>query len=318
MRGSALLPPKVTVVMPAWNAERTIKLAVESVLEQTFRDFELVVCDDASQDGTLKILSSFTDSRLCVVHNDTNLGVGAARDRAIAEARGQWLAVIDADDAWLPNRLERLVAVAGARSNVMVFDDIIDCHDSPEGLVQWRRIRGKRAFGADGKNPVRVAFQNYIRQRRLLIKPLFPAQAVSDVGLHHSVCRFGEDNEYFLRLIEEGLQLVYVPEAMYLYRITPGSMSANPQHEVMLEVYTQAKERMTLEPADLRALEDKITSVQRDILYAPFLQALKGLKWLMVLEMLRKHPVLLLEFIARLPENVAYRLHRWLHQAEGR
>jgi len=318
MEDGASLPPKVSVVMPAWNADRTIKDAVESVLRQTYRDLELVVCDDASQDGTSQILSSFTDTRLRVLRNNTNHGPGGARDRAIAVARGEWLAVIDADDAWLPDRLEKLIAAADSQTDVMVFDDIYDCHDTNEGLVQWRRIRGKRAFGGDGDKPVRVAFQDYIRLRRLLIKPLFPSRVVSDACLRHSARCFGEDNEYFLRLIEEGLQLIYVPDAMYLYRITPKSMSANPQHEVMLEVYTQAKERMTLEPADLRAMEEKINSVQRDVLYAPFLQALKGFKWLMVFEMLGKHPVLLLEFIARLPENVSYRLHRWLNQAEGR
>jgi succinoglycan biosynthesis protein ExoO len=234
-------------------------------------------------------------------------------------ARGKWLAFIDADDAWLPNRLEKMIAAAGSRNDVIVFDDIIDCHDSPEGLVQWRRMRGRRAFGADGKGSVKVAFQDYIRQRRLLIKPLFPARIVSDAGLRHSACRFGEDTEYFLRLIEQGLQLVYVPEAMYLYRITQGSLSANPRHnELMLKVLTQARERMALSPAEIRALEDKIAGVQRDMRYAPFLQALKGQKWLVVFEMLRKHPGLLLEFIARLPKNVPYRLHRWLHQAEGR
>ena len=319
MQVGTSIPPKVSVVMPAWNADRTIKYAVESVLGQTYRDLELLVCNDASHDDTSKILSSFTDDRLRVLHNNTNLGEGGARDRAIAGARGEWLAVIDADDVWLPERLEKLIAALDSQTDVMVFDDIYDCHDAPEGLVKWRRLRGRRAFGADGKGPVRVAFQDYIRQRRLLIKPLFPARAVSDMGLCHSSRRFGADTEYFLRLIVEGLQLVYVPEAMYLYRITPGSMSANPKrNELMLGVLKQAKERMPLDPSDSRALEVKIASVQRDMSYASFLQVLKGQKWPAVFAMLRKNPVLLLEFVARLSEDVPYRLHRWLHQADGR
>jgi len=166
---------------------------------------------------------------------------------------------------------------------------------------------------------VRVTFQDYIRQRRLLIKPLFPARLVSNAGIRHSARRFGADTEYFLRLIEEGLQLVYVPQAMYLYRITPGSMSANPQrNELMLGVLKQAKKRMALESEGLQALKNKIASVQRDMRYAPFLQALQEQRWSVVFEMLRKHPALLLKFIARLSEDVPYRMHRWLHQAEGR
>jgi len=311
--------PYVSIIMPAWNTARTLPVAIKSVLSQTFTDFELVICDDASQDETLQVLASFSDTRLRVVRNDVNLGEGGARDRAIDEARGQWIAVLDADDAWVPDRLERLITVAKSQRNVMVFDDILECHDTPTGLVPWRRVRGDQAFGAVRREPVNVAFSDYIRQRRLLIKPLFPARAVRETCLRHSARRFGADTEFFLHLIEQGLRLVYVPSAMYLYRITPGSMSANPRRdELMMEILEQAGARMSLTPVDQNALEEKIASVRRGIDYAPFLRSLKNRHWLVALALLRKHPRYMLEFVARLQEDIPYRFHRWFHRARGR
>ena len=312
--------PAVSVVLAVFNGARTIREAVESVLDQTFSDFELLIWNDGSTDQTATIVTRYSDPRVIILGGPENTGAGLARDAAINVARGKWIAFIDADDAWLPTRLERLMAAAGTRKDVMVFDDIMDCHDSSGGLVQWRRIRGRRAFGAVGGVPVDVGFQDYIRQRRLLIKPLFPAQVVFTAGLHHSSYRFGEDTEYFLRLIEQGLQLIYVPEALYLYRSTAGSLSANPRrNELMLEVLVQARERMVFDtPDDMMAMDDKITGVRREIRYAPFLQALKGQKWRAAIEMLREHPGLLAEFLVRMQEYVPYRLHRWLHQAWGR
>ena len=87
----------------------------------------------------------------------------------------------------------------------------------------------------------------------------------------------------------------------------------------MLEVLVKARGRMASgTPDDLTAFDDKIASVKCEIRYAPFLQALKGQKWCVAIEMLREHPGLMAEFLVRLREIVPYRLHRWLHQAWGR
>ena len=74
--------PTVSVVMPVFNGARTLRESVDSVLAQTFRDFELIICNDASTDNTGIILEKFVDERVRVIHNESNLGEGAARDRA--------------------------------------------------------------------------------------------------------------------------------------------------------------------------------------------------------------------------------------------
>lgn len=216
--------PRVSIVMPAFNAARTIGEAMASVLGQSCSDLELIVCDDASTDNTARIAAAVPDPRVRVLEQSRNAGPGAARDRAIDAARGKWVAVIDADDAWAPCRLERLLDAAG--DDCMVFDDILVCHDAPDGLVPWRRLHGTHAFGAGGGRWSDIAVEDYICAERLLIKPLIPVQHVRAHQLRHSQRRFGEDTEYFLRLAASGLRLRYVPEPLYHYRVTPGSATA--------------------------------------------------------------------------------------------
>ena len=178
--------PLITVVMPSWNSARTLSVAIRSVLNQTINNFELIICNDASEDDTLEVLSSFSDSRINILNNNFNLGEGKTRDRAISEARGKWLAVIDSDDAWVPDRLEKLISAIGSEDNAMVFDDIIECHDTPSGLVRWKQLRGSRAFGINTKNPSIIPFSNFITSQRLLIKPLFPTSIVRSHNIFHT------------------------------------------------------------------------------------------------------------------------------------
>jgi hypothetical protein len=99
--------PRISVLMPAYNAERFIRGSVNSVLAQTFTDFELIVVDDGSRDQTPAILASIRDHRLRVIRNDQNLGIVASLNRAMAAARGAYIARADADDFCLPLRLTK-------------------------------------------------------------------------------------------------------------------------------------------------------------------------------------------------------------------
>ena len=100
--------PKVSVVMAVYNAEQYVREAIDSILSQTFDDFEFLVVNDGSTDGTPDILQQYQDERIKVIHQ-RNTGCATARSRAIAQARGQYIAIMDADDVAMPNRLEKTV-----------------------------------------------------------------------------------------------------------------------------------------------------------------------------------------------------------------
>src|SRR5262249_4651515 len=106
--------PRVSVIIPAWNAARTILETVRSVQAQTFRDFELIVVDDGSTDDTLDVLAAVDDPRLAVYSYD-NGGLATARTRGTARASGELVSFVDADDLWTPDKLEAQIAALSAR-----------------------------------------------------------------------------------------------------------------------------------------------------------------------------------------------------------
>lgn len=101
--------PRVSVLMPAYNREHYIASAIESVLKQTFEDFELLVVDDGSRDRTADVARSTGDPRVRVLTNESNLGIPATRNRGIQAARGEFVAMLDSDDRAEPTRLEKQV-----------------------------------------------------------------------------------------------------------------------------------------------------------------------------------------------------------------
>ncbi|MEW6236061.1 MAG: glycosyltransferase family 2 protein [Candidatus Omnitrophota bacterium] len=107
-------PPKVSVVLPAYNRERTILRALNSVLSQTFADFEILAVDDGSADGTIKAIQSCADPRIRCLRHEKNRGAAAARNTGIKAARGEYVAFLDSDDEWLPQKLELQTAALDA------------------------------------------------------------------------------------------------------------------------------------------------------------------------------------------------------------
>ena len=236
------IEPKASIIMPAYNAGGTIRRAIESVLAQTEPAIELVVCNDASNDDTLKVIESINDPRIKLIKNSVNSGPGAARDRAISAASAPWIALMDADDAWHPSRLQHLLAVANEAEDVMVFDDIMTCHDVNGELIPWRSVHGARAFG-NAEVPAAFGVERYLASPRLLIKPLIPARLIRQSGLKHSNKRFGEDAEFFLRLAAAGCRFKYVPKALYFYRVAAGSATGqNRDHSVMRKMLESCRE----------------------------------------------------------------------------
>ena len=98
----------ISVVIPLYNKEKSIAQTLECVLNQTYKDFEVIVVDDGSKDNSAAIVAQFTDTRIHLIRQE-NGGVSAARNRGIEEAQGKYVAFLDADDVWLTDHLESLV-----------------------------------------------------------------------------------------------------------------------------------------------------------------------------------------------------------------
>ena len=111
--------PEVSVIMNVRNGAATLREAIDSVLAQSFADWELVVWDDASTDGTPAIVSDYRNSRIRYLRGDRSAGLGRARDAAIRAATGTWLAFLDQDDLWLPEKLASQLSLAGPETGLV-------------------------------------------------------------------------------------------------------------------------------------------------------------------------------------------------------
>lgn len=214
--------PKVSVIIPAYNSDRFIRETIDSVLNQTYRDFELIVVDDGSSDRTADIISSYKD-RLIYIRKE-NEGISTARNRGIEIARGEYLAFIDHDDIWFPEFLEEVVAELDKNkearlcfANTYVMDGekkrtrtLFDICPPHKGMVFEKLVKG-----------------NFIP----VITTVIRREVFEEVGLFDPRYRIAEDWDIFLK-ISKRYPITFIDRPLAEYRIHEASFSR--QRDLML------------------------------------------------------------------------------------
>lgn len=118
-----MLDGLVSIIMPSWNTGKFIGESIQSVLNQTYKNWELIIVDDCSTDNTDEIVASFNDERIRYFRNDKNSGAALTRNRALREARGEWIAFLDSDDLWMPKKLEKQIAFMKEKGYTFSFTE---------------------------------------------------------------------------------------------------------------------------------------------------------------------------------------------------
>lgn len=307
--------PLISVVMPAYNAERTIGEAIRSVIEGTFDDFELVICDDASTDHTPEVIRQFRDTRIRVLRNDCNSGEGFTRDRAIAAARGKWIAPLDADDAFAAERLTTLLNVARDHPYSIIFDEIMICHDTPLGMRAWRPARQIWTYPGEANQVRRVRFTDWVSQRRLVMQPIIPARLIRELSLSHSNSAAGADIGFRCRLLGmSGADLWYVPKALYLYRRSPNGMSGTAGRDNLLaNELESAIDAFRGDEAAIAALRVRAAYSRHAGEYRDFFSRLSRLDLIDAARIARKKPWVIGELTRRVAQHLPYHFNRMWH-----
>lgn len=213
--------PSVSIIIAAYNSETTINETIESVLKQTLTDLEVIVIDDGSTDNTCQKIRAINDSRVKLFPYE-NGGVAKARNRGIAKAEGKYIAFLDHDDLWTPNKLE---------------DQVSALEKSPDAGVAYSWT----IYMYSEENPVRyvksppVYFQGNVYGQILLYNfvgsgsnLLARKEAVQSVGEFDAAPLSNEDWDYYIRLAAQW-SFVVVPQYHIIYRHTANSMSSQVQ-----------------------------------------------------------------------------------------
>lgn len=209
----------VSIVVPAYNSQRTILETIQSVQDQTFNDFEIIVIDDGSTDKTLETLYSIKDARLRVFSYE-NAGVAIARNRGIYHSKGEFIAFLDSDDLWTSDKLESQLAYlqaspdAGVAYSWTCFMDV-----SEQGSVEFIP---SPTYAFSGNVYERLLVSDFVHSgSNVLVRK----QAVQSVGDFDQSCAGCEDWDYWLRLSAKW-NFVVVPKYQILYRRASGSTSS--------------------------------------------------------------------------------------------
>lgn len=229
--------PTVTVVVPVYNVASTIAETLESLLSQTFDDFEVLIVNDGTPDNSLEVVATFNDPRIRVI-NQKNGGLNSARNTGIREGKGKYIAFLDADDLWRPRMLAMNVAHLEAKPEVGISftpSALIDDQSKPLGLRQRPKLTGITARDVICRNPLGNGSAGVFR-REVFDGIAFVREETppGQTWWFDETFRQSTDIECWMRIVAitdwkfEGL-----PEILVDYRVNSGGLSANTERQLM-------------------------------------------------------------------------------------
>lgn len=221
----------VSVIIPVYQAEKYVAATVQSVLAQTYKNFELLIIDDGSLDQSIEICQQFTDPRIKIIRQQ-NRGVSAARNAGIRHAQGEYIALLDADDLWLPQKLEKHVEHLENSPEVGVSfsrSAFIDEVDKPIGIFQMSKLKDVTPLDLLCRTPIGNGSVPVMR------KEVFAAIKFTDNLYGIEEFYFDEDRqlhpsedvECWLRIsLQTNWKIEGIAEALTLYRVNSSGYSA--------------------------------------------------------------------------------------------
>jgi teichuronic acid biosynthesis glycosyltransferase TuaG len=204
----------ITIIIPTYNSEHTLEETISSAMAQSWQDIEILVLDDGSTDNSRQVAQELAtlDSRIRLLPNEKNLGVEATRNRGIDLARGEWIALLDADDVWQPDKLEKQMARLRQTDGDLCYTGysfidrdsraIRQPYEIPEAIT-WRRFLAENVIGCSTalfRKPETIRFRK---------------------GYGH------EDYVFWLELLQAGYHAVGINEPLMRYRVTQTSRSGD-------------------------------------------------------------------------------------------
>lgn len=266
----------LSVVMPVYNGEKHLQEAVDSVLQQTFSEFELIIIDDGSTDGSVKIIQQLSDPRIRVLRNDSNKGISYTRNRGLEEARGEFLAWMDCDDLISPDRFEKQLAYLKRHPLVGICGSWLTRFDENKSEVS--------------KSPTDHAAIKAL----LLFKPalwnataMYRLDRIKKAGLSFDTrLTVAEDYDFYWEACRK-LPVANIPESLYFYRDSDSSImksfegAEEKSFAIHKIIYTKSLHELGIAPTEAQLkIHRRIGSTQLFSTYSSYLEAVDWLIYL--------------------------------------
>lgn len=245
------MPPLVSVVLPVYNGEEFLSQAVDSMLAQTFTDYELIVVDDGSTDRTAALLKGYQDSRLTVYRHDRNEGLVAALNTGWQQAGGTLIAIMNADDVSLPDRLAQQTAFLQAHPQIGLLGSAVERID---------RSGAFQSFWPRATLPGVVRWELFFKSPFVHPTVMMRRSLLAEVGGYRQEARDAEDFDLWVRMVSV-TQAANLPAALLRYRLWPGSISM--QRRQSMETHSIAICRATMSRGLGRMLSLRETAMLR-------------------------------------------------------
>ena len=307
------MSPEVSIIIPAYNVEAYISKAIYSALEQTEIELEVIVVDDASEDQTVAVAKAIKDTRVQVIISQQNNGAGAARNRAIRVAKGDWLALLDADDWFAPERLEKLLQIQHIRPDVdMIADDVY--YIKEHAASPWSTLLSESKecisdiikidpmYFLDKDIPIAGGF--YLGLTKPLVKRKFLLE--NRIEFDESI-RLSQDFWFYLNCLVHGAHFLFVPQPYYFYRSHSGSLVTTNKSK-RLDQFSQAaqeflqKEIMNDHSDLAELLTKRLSLIEKKIKpYYCVVDQLKNNKWRLAVVSMIKNPYFFVHFLSQVP-----------------
>lgn len=210
--------PAISIILPAYNAEKYIAQTISSLLSQTFTNFELLVVDDGSSDTTVNIVKQFTDNRIVLIENGQNLGLIKTLNKAALLCKGKYIARMDADDIALPGRLQ-------------LQSDFLNEHINTAAVAGWVNFideagEDKGVWALDRKTNTAAAIKKALLKENCIAHPSVMIRTeVLQQYLYNPKQRHIEDYDLWLRMCADGLAIEKVQQPVLLYRVHAASVT---------------------------------------------------------------------------------------------
>lgn len=224
--------PKVSVLVPVYNGEKFIKETIAAVLAQTYDDFELILFDDGSTDGTRKVIETFDDKRIIYVCNKKNSGISTARNKLINMAKGEYIAVLDHDDICKPDRLKVQVNFLDKHQDIAMVGSWFELI-CPQGASLWRRLITN--LGWVWCHPLRPDW-NDLWKGNVLMHPtiMYRREVFNDLNIkYREEYSPAEDYDFVRQAMEKNLTLANIPQILVKYSLHGNNWSLLKKQEMM-------------------------------------------------------------------------------------